>query len=169
MLFRKILTHHGHDGHGRKKTGAGAEIRRGAAQSVALSAERSFHRVKRDRAYRQDRPGFEINRTGASLDGITAYHSRSIQTAANNYRPAAGGTNYPRYGNPELDALIDRFERTIPIDERLNVAAQANRHLTSQVVQLGLYYDVQPVMVDNRISRNFLGYTWDAHEWELAS
>ncbi len=121
-----------------------------------------------DRAYRQDRPGFEINRVGAALDGIAAYHSRSIQTAANNYRAPGGGTNYPRYGNAELNDLIERFERTIPLSERLNVAAQAFHHMTSLVVQLGLYYDVQPVMVDNRISRNFLGYTWDAHEWDLA-
>jgi peptide/nickel transport system substrate-binding protein len=122
-----------------------------------------------DRAYRQERPGFEVNRVGADLNGITSYHTRSVQTAANNYRPSGGGTNYPRYSNPELDEILDRFERTLPMNERLQVAGQAYQHMTSRVVQLGMYYDVQPTMVHNRVSKNFIGYTWDAHEWEVTA
>jgi peptide/nickel transport system substrate-binding protein len=140
-------------------------------QKAGVAVEQTIvpPQLQGDRAYRQERPGFELNRVGADLNGITSYHTRSVQTAANNYRPSGGGTNYPRYSNPELDDIIDRFERTIPMTERLQVAAQAYQHMTSRVVQLGMYYDVQPTMVHNKVSRNYIGYTWDAHEWDIVS
>jgi peptide/nickel transport system substrate-binding protein len=138
-------------------------------QKVGVSVQQSITpaQLQGDRAYRQERPGFEINRNGAQLNTISAYHSRGILTAENNYR-GVGPLNYPRYGNPELDALTDRFERTIPMAERLNVAGQIINHLTSRVVIMGLYYDVEPAMVSNRLV-NFNGYVFDAHKWDVKS
>lgn len=138
-------------------------------QRVGVAVQQSITpaQLQGDRAYRQERPGFEINRNGAQLNTVAAYHSRGILTAENNYR-GVGSLNYPRYGQPELDSLTDRFERTIPMAERLDVAGQIIHHLTSRVVMLGLYYDVEPAMVSNRL-KNFNGYVFDAHKWDLAS
>lgn len=138
-------------------------------QRVGVAVQQSITpaQLQGDRAYRQERPGFEINRGGAQLNGIVAYHSRGIQTAENNYR-GQGSLNYPRYGHPELDTLIDRFERTIPMAERLDVAGQILQHMTTRVVQMGLYYDVEPAMVSNRL-KNFNGYVFDAHQWDVVN
>jgi peptide/nickel transport system substrate-binding protein len=138
-------------------------------QKVGVGVQQSITspQLQGDRAYRQERPGFEINRNGAQLNTVAAYHSRGILTAENNYR-GVGPLNYPRYGHPELDVLTDRFERAIPMAERLQLAGQIINHLTSRVVMLGLYYDVEPAMVSNRL-RGFNGYVFDAHKWDVAS
>lgn len=138
-------------------------------QRVGVAVQQSITpaQLQGDRAYRQERPGFEINRNGAQLNTVAAYHSRGLLTAENNYR-GVGTLNYPRYGNPELDALTERFERAIPMAERLSVAGQIINHLTSRVVMLGLYYDVEPAMVSNRL-KNFNGYVFDAHKWDVSS
>jgi peptide/nickel transport system substrate-binding protein len=121
-----------------------------------------------DREYRATRCCFEINRGGTALDFVDAYHSDGVRTAANRFRGNGRTHNYPRYANPDLDALIERFDRTIPMAERLQVVGQILQHMTSQVVQMGMYYDVQPVMVHNRLGTNFVGFTWNAHEWDLS-
>lgn len=120
-----------------------------------------------DREYRQTRCCFEVNRGGAEMNALTAFHGRGIQTYENSFR-GVGSLNYPRYGHPELDTLIDRYQMTIPIPERLAVAGQIIQHMTSRVVQMGLFYDVEPAMVANRLI-NFPGNHWNAHEWDVKS
>ena len=39
-------------------------------------------------------------------------------------------------------------------------------NLTANVAQMGLYFDAEPAMVSNRL-KNFDGYVWKAHEWDL--
>jgi peptide/nickel transport system substrate-binding protein len=137
-------------------------------EKVGVGVQQSITpaQLQGDRQYRQERPGFEINRNGAQLNTVAAYHSRGILRAENNYR-GVGPLNYPRYGHPELDDLTDRFERAIPMAERLQLAGQIVHHLTSRVVMLGLYYDVEPAMVSNRL-KGFNGYVFDAHKWDAA-
>lgn len=136
-------------------------------EKVGVGVQQSITsaQLQGDRQYRQERPGFEINRNGAQLNTVAAYHSRGILRAENNYR-GVGPLNYPRYSHPELDDLTDRFERTIPMTERLQLAGQIVNHLTSRVVMLGLYYDVEPAMVSNRL-KGFNGYVFDAHKWDV--
>lgn len=123
--------------------------------------------VQGDREFRQTRCCFEVNRGGAGMDALAAFHSRGIATYENNFR-GVGSLNYPRYGHPELDALIDRYQATIPMAERLAVAGQIIRYMTSRVVQMGLFYDVEPAFVANRLI-NFPGNHWNAHEWDIRS
>jgi ABC-type transport system substrate-binding protein len=95
-----------------------------------------------------------------------------VRLPENSFRGTAGassgGTNYPRYSTPELDILLDRYLATIPQAERTRVAGQVVNHLTANVVQMGLYYDAEPSLVSHRL-KNFNGYVWKAHEWELTS
>ena len=125
-----------------------------------------------DRQYRAEFPAFEVNRGGAEIAGLSQYHTRGVRLPENNFRgpggggTGAGGTNYPRYMNPELDALIDRYLATIPQAERTALAGQVVNHITANVAQMGLYYDAEPAMVSNRL-RNFTGYVWKPQEWDL--
>jgi hypothetical protein len=74
--------------------------------------------------------------------------------------------------NPELDSLIDGYLRTIPRQERLQLAAQAIHHITDRVVELPLFYDTQPAFIANRLV-NVSAATgnsqtaWNAHEWDV--
>jgi ABC-type transport system substrate-binding protein len=125
-----------------------------------------------DRQYRAEFPAFEVNRGGAEVAALTQYHSRGVRLPENNYRGSgsggsvSGGTNYPRYMSPELDALIDRYLATIPQTERTDLVGQIVQHITANVVQLGLYYDAEPAFVSNRL-RNFNGYVWRPQDWDM--
>lgn len=125
-----------------------------------------------DRQYRAEFPAFEVNRGGTEVAGLSQYHSRGVRLPENNFRGSGGsgggGTNYPRYINPELDSLIDRYLATVPQDERTRLAGQIVNHITANVAQLGLYYDAEPAMVSNRL-RNFTGYVWQPQEWDFAA
>lgn len=135
---------------------------------VAVQETVMPNQLQGDREYRATRCCFEVNRSGTSIDHIVAYHGDGVRTATNRFRGSGRTHNYPRYSHPDLDALIERYEQTIPIPERMRVVGQILEHMTSRVVQMGVYYDVQPVMVHKRISENFIGFTWNAHEWDVA-
>src|SRR5207302_8148592 len=61
---------------------------------------------QRDAAYRATFPAFELlNGPPSDIQGVAGYRSGQARTAQNNYT----GSNYPRYQNPQLDALIDRY------------------------------------------------------------
>jgi ABC-type transport system substrate-binding protein len=98
-------------------------------------------------------------------------HSRAGRTAENNYR-GSGGTNYPRYMNSELDGLIDRFSVAIDIRERIGIGSQIIHHMTDQLVEMPLLYDVEPTLIANRVknvtSRQLQSsHAWNAHEWDV--
>jgi ABC-type transport system substrate-binding protein len=122
-----------------------------------------------DLAYRATFPTFIVERnpnrlTGGS--GLEQFHSREIRTAETNW----AGSNRARYSSPELDALIDRYNMTIPVTERNRTLGDIVRHLTNQLLVMGLFYDAEPTMVSKRIKNvsprgdNFLpplnGHAW---------
>ena len=121
-----------------------------------------------DLEYRATFPGFAVQRQGGEIDFLQNFHSRQARIPENRY----AGNNNTRYMNPELDALIDRYASTIPLPERMAIASQAVRHITDFVVELPLYYDVQPALIANRLVNVYpAGGTsqtaWNAHEWDV--
>lgn len=122
---------------------------------------------QRDRELRATFPAFDI-RTSPNEAGRLA-RFQSVQTALPENRFI--GDNNPRYMNPEFDRLIDRFFSTIPLRERNQALGEVMRHLTDQVVIMGLFYSMEPTMMANRLTglraRHLLGtQAWNAHEWD---
>ncbi|MBM2843999.1 MAG: hypothetical protein HW404_1836 [Anaerolineales bacterium] len=115
-------------------------------------------------------PAFFV-RNGSVLSP-RVYHSSATLLPSNDFRGAPG--NWSRYMNPELDALIDTYLRTIPIPERIQVLGQIARHMADQVTIIGLAYPTAPGAISKRllnVSTQWSGQqiTWNAHEWELRS
>jgi peptide/nickel transport system substrate-binding protein len=131
-----------------------------AAEPIAHSAERA-----RDAREQATFPTFLVLRQPNGVDRLLGMHSTQARTAERNYQ----GTNNGRYLNPELDSLIDRFQMTIPMNERMQVAGLAVRHLTEQLPILSFFYDALPIFINNRVvnapSHEYLA--WNIHEWEL--
>lgn len=116
-----------------------------------------------DRKYRAERPGFDLP---TSPRNLTRHHSAEVALPENDYR----GANRARYSNPDFDTLIDRYYVTIPWTERMAVLSQIVHHMTDQVTVMGLFFDITPVMVANRI-RNVKAWRgselWNPHEWDV--
>src|SRR5262249_39552416 len=95
--------------------------------------------------YRARFPGLEIIRQGR-LDPVTRIHSSRARLPENNFR-TTGGFNYPRYMNPEYDALIDRFYTTVQWQDRMEILRQIIHHATDQVIVMGMYYSTEANML----------------------
>ncbi len=121
-----------------------------------------------DQEYRAKFPAYELLR-GLDLDGLESFHSRQRKTVENGWKGNNGG-----YGNPEYDALVDRYAVTIPIRERVDVLGQILRHLSDEVIVSVLFWDVEPVMIGNRIKNVFArhrssSHGWNSMDWDVAS
>jgi peptide/nickel transport system substrate-binding protein len=136
-------------------------------QRAGIAAEP--HTVPQARAqegeYRAAFPGFEIVRQGDGKGMLMNLHSSKARLASNNFR-GAGGTNYPRYMNPELDALIDRYTTTIPWQERMAVAREIIHRETDEVLAAALIYSADANMISNRLE-NVTQSLWNAHLWNV--
>lgn len=118
-----------------------------------------------DREYRATTLGFDFR---FNPPEFTRYHSAQVPLPENNYR----GNNSARYRSPELDALIDRYRVTIPRPERVEILAQAMRHMTDQLVVVPLFHDAEPVLIHNRLvnvgsRKGDALQPWNAHEWDV--
>jgi peptide/nickel transport system substrate-binding protein len=121
-----------------------------------------------DRQLRSEFASFDFTRQPTDL---TRYRSSEAPLAENNYR----GNNRGRYRSAELDGLIDRYLVTIPQGERTQVLAAMVRHVTDQLVVMGICYVVEPALITNRLanmSRRSVDEsvdTWNSHDWDLRS
>jgi len=110
-------------------------------------------------------PSFLVLRQGNGLERLIALHSGQARIAERNYQ----GTNNGRYQSPEMDALVDRYQATIPMTERMQVATEIVRHYGEQLPLLPLFYDALPIFVSNRVTNVYpqgnLG--WNVHEWDV--
>jgi peptide/nickel transport system substrate-binding protein len=119
-----------------------------------------------DREYVAKFPGFRMNRQPSAISDLRRFQSAQAPLPENNF----AGTNYSRYMNPELDALIDRYFLTIPKADRTRLLGDIMRHTTSALNVMALYHDVQPTLVANRITGVTAPATgWDAHLWDVRS
>jgi len=118
------------------------------------------------RDYRATRPAFEFTRTPATPDG---YHSSGVPRPENNFN----GDNRSRYGNSELDSLIDRYYLTVPKRERFESLGGVIRHITEHVVAVGVFYTVIPTLLSNSVQGASMPevvggrITFNAHEWDV--
>jgi hypothetical protein len=110
-------------------------------------------------------PGFWLARQPTVIENLV---STNVGLPENNFR----GSNFVRYQNADLDALIARYLVTIPMEPRMDVLGQITHHLTDQVVLSGLFYDIQVSAIGNRLvnvngRNNFATETWNARDWDL--
>jgi ABC-type transport system substrate-binding protein len=95
-------------------------------------------------------------------------HSSQATTRENNW----GGANISRYTNPEFDALLDRYYVTVNRQERTRIVGQVMNHVSDQVLILGFFYTIEPILVNNRMV-NVMGryprssHAWNAHDWDV--
>jgi peptide/nickel transport system substrate-binding protein len=119
-----------------------------------------------DRPYREDRRAFYF-RFGNPYQFVE-WVSHEAAVAENRYV----GRNSIRYQNPEYDALIERYERTIPRAERVRLLGDIVHHATDQLLLLTMYHEPEPVLVSNRLinvggKRGISIQTWNAHLWDI--
>lgn len=113
-------------------------------------------------------PGFQLTQRPNQLRALSNLHSTQSPRPETNFT----GSNISRYSNPEFDVLIDRYYVTIERPERNRIAGQIMQFMTDQVLLLGIFYTIEPILVHNRVAnitpRNSRGtHAWNAHEWEV--
>jgi len=134
---------------------------------VAAEVLPSPLQLQQDRAYRATYPGFESVRQPNDLPSILRFHSSRTPLPENNWV----GNNRVRYVNPEFDALVDRYQATIPRSERMQIGTQLVRYFLENLMALGLYYQAEPHFIAHRVKNAQLSkgsQTWNAHEWDVA-
>jgi peptide/nickel transport system substrate-binding protein len=124
-----------------------------------------------DRGYRAQRPGFELTRTANALSAyLSRNHGSQTPLPEDNFRRY---TNKSRYMNAEYDGLIDRYFATVPWQERVGVLGQIMQHTTENLIVMGLFYDVEPMAVANRLTgvemrkAELSSPIFNVHEWDL--
>ena len=117
--------------------------------------------------YRSNFPAFTTNGGGAS-EIVERYHSKQARTAENRY----AGSNRSRYMDPALDAIIERYQVTIPVEPRLDLARQVVRHITENLVIMPLFWDTWPGVQTSRLHNATAASgggtaAWNVHEWDV--
>jgi peptide/nickel transport system substrate-binding protein len=122
-----------------------------------------------DREYRSTFPGFELVRSGIDIGSLAALHSSNIATAENGYR---GGTR-TRYKNPEFDRLIEGYLGAISKTERGKILQNVVALMTRDVVHMGMFYDVNPTVISNRLvnvaAQTTQDASWNIDQWDVKS
>lgn len=117
--------------------------------------------------YRSNFPAFTTNGGGAS-EIVERYHSKQARTAENRY----AGNNRSRYMDPALDAIIERYQVTIPMEPRMDLAREVVRHITQNVVVMPLFWDTWPGVQTRRLQNATAASgggaaAWNVHEWDV--
>jgi peptide/nickel transport system substrate-binding protein len=134
----------------------------GVFSEPALRAEQRIS----ERALSAGRRGFHF-RFGNPYQFVD-WVSRETPLPENNWV----GRNSMRYQNPEYDALIERYERTVPRAERMRLFGDVVHHVTDQVLLLPIYHEPEPALISNRLinvggPRGMSMQAWNAHEWDV--
>src|SRR5262249_45444515 len=110
-------------------------------------------------------PSFLVLRQGNGLERAVALHSLQARVPERNYQ----GSNNGRYRSPEFDNLIERYQATIPFNERMQYGTQIVRHLDEQLPLLPLFYDALPLFINNKVTNVYPNgnLAWNVHEWDL--
>jgi peptide/nickel transport system substrate-binding protein len=113
-------------------------------------------------------PGFQLTQRPNQLRALSNLHSTQSPRPETNYT----GSNISRYTNPEFDSLIDRYYVTIARPDRVRTASQIIKFMSDEVLIMGIFYTVEPILVNNRMAnvspRTSRGtHAWNAHEWDV--
>jgi peptide/nickel transport system substrate-binding protein len=137
-------------------------------QSVGIGVDTLVIPAQRrqDLEYRDTRPGFEISMQRPLM---AHYQSKEVPRAENNFR----GDNPTRYASAELDEYIDRYLGAMPWNVRMDALGQIARHLSSEVVDMGILHPITPTLIANRLSNVSAAKSvppanqaWNAHAWD---
>lgn len=101
-----------------------------------------------DAQFRAEFPAFDVKGQAGTLDYATNFHTRAISLPENNF---TASQNNSRYSRPEMDQAVDRTFTTIPFIERMEWAKQIVKYLSEDAAWFGLYYDIAPSLLPNRI------------------
>ena len=123
---------------------------------------------RRDRPWRATYPGFEVVSQGHAVGNLPNLRSTEVPTPETDFV----GENRSRYASPEFDALLDRYLTAIPKRERAEALAPIIRHMTDQLVWMGLFNRVDGVVFAKRVHSIFPrqqggNQGWNAHEWDV--
>lgn len=115
---------------------------------------------------------YDGTRSGISNVGNLAFdnalkrmHTSVIASEANRW----GGQNLSGYRNLEMDQLIDRYQVTIPITDRLNVERQLLQRMTGQVLTMPLYWEILPSLRLKGVSAQVRALGNDYFLWDKES
>jgi ABC-type transport system substrate-binding protein len=112
---------------------------------------------------------FQLVRQDYHLNRLISYHSTEARLPERNFT----GSNNGRYMNPELDALIERYQVTVPWEERMQVAGQILNHITSWLVVLPLFYDMEVSLTSDRLqnatplTQGGTSQVWNGQDWDV--
>lgn len=107
--------------------------------------------------YRATYPAFQLLNANT---GFERFNMNQIPLPPN-YR----GENRSRYADPEVTRLGELYFVTIPFAERMDVAGQAIRKLTDEVVVFPLMIRVDANLIANRVKNVEGNGLWNVHEW----
>jgi peptide/nickel transport system substrate-binding protein len=122
--------------------------------------------LAQDVQYRANFPGFAVQRQPGDVEALPKLHSSEARLASRGYR----GQNNARYMDPEMDALVERFQVTVPLPERTQTIAQIVRKVSDEVIWMTTFFDSEPALISNRLVNvgakdNGAAQTWNAYEW----
>ncbi len=158
------------------------EIRGGGEEQAVLSALDGWNQIgihgvadirggAIDREVRATRPGLTLNSGSFNLVEprrlFQWFHGSQTPTAENRFQ----GNNRSRYVNAELDALIDRFFKTVPKQERIELMKQVIHHQSDNATVITAYHIVYPALINSRVSgvtaRTGFSQAWNNHLWDI--
>jgi len=141
-------------------------------QRVGLGAETVVIPVQRlqDGEYRATFPGLELVNQPNGADGFqNLLHSANAPLPERGFRAPSSSRNRGSYMNPEYDALMDRYNVTVPIPDRMSIMAQLIRQQTDLNLVMGLFFSVDAIMMANRLQNVPPASSWNAQEWDATS
>lgn len=158
------------------------EARGGAEEQLVLAALNNWKQIgingaadirsgSIDREARAARPGLTLNSGSFNLAEprrlFQWFHGSQSPTSENRFQ----GNNRSRYVNPELDALIDRFFKTVPKQERIELMKQIIHHQSDNATVITAYHIVYPALINNRVTgvtpRTGFAQAWNSHLWDI--
>ena len=97
------------------------------------------------------------------LGSLTSLTKGEMRLPENNFQ----GTNRGNYNNPDLEKVISQYYVTIPLGPRFDLLKRIYGTITDQAIVMYMYYDVDPIMVANRISNVSAAYFGNSHLWDV--
>jgi len=117
-----------------------------------------------DRVYRITNPGLEELQYGFGPSFMIGWiHSSKLPTPENRYTIG----NYPRYSNPQWDALNDKYAVSIQPAERKQALTDLFVHLQDNLPEMSIIYGVTVQFSSKRLSVPEVNPIWTAEAWDI--